>query len=404
MPEAPKVTKPALDIPVPSTSDNTAVLLQHQVDDNNPNPVVFLDINVGVEFVGRIAIELYKNVVPRTAENFRQLVTGEAKDGRGETLTYKGSVFHRVINRFMLQGGDFENADGTGGSSIYGSKFEDENFHLKHESAGLLSMANAGPNTNGSQFFITTVNCPHLDGKHVVFGKVIKGMGIVTDIEAMKTDPNDRPLTAVTVADCGEIKPGDDLGINSSDGTSDVYPHHPEDLDIDWYLQGNFSKILEIITNIKESGNHFYKEGSYAVATGKYKKCCKYITCLRDTVGSTDDDEEKLVRAVEVPCVLNIAAVKLRFKDYDEAIYECNKILEIEEELDYAPDWITKARYRRGQAQNGKQNFDLALKDLLVVQKLQPNDNGVKKEIATLKKAVQVYKDKEKKMYGKMFG
>jgi len=96
------------------------------------------------------------------------------------------------------------------------------------------------------------------------------------------------------------------------------------------YLQGNFSKILEIITNIKESGNHFYKEGSYAVATGKYKKCCKYITCLRDTVGSTDDDEEKLVRAVEVPCVLNIAAVKLRFKDYDEAIYECNKILEIE--------------------------------------------------------------------------
>ena len=104
MPEAPKVTKPALDIPVPSTSDNTAILLQHQVDDNNPNPVVFLDINVGVEFVGRIAIELYKNVVPRTAENFRQLVTGEAKDGRGETLTYKGSVFHRVINRFMLQG------------------------------------------------------------------------------------------------------------------------------------------------------------------------------------------------------------------------------------------------------------------------------------------------------------
>ena len=123
---------------------------------------------------------------------------------------------------------------------------------------------------------------------------------------------------------------------------------------------------------------------------------------------------------MEVPCVLNIAAVKLKSKEYDEAIYECNKVLDIEvgcclsmrtaqtdllqPELDYAVDWVTKARYRRGQAHNGKRNFELALKDLLVVQKLQPGDNGVKKEIASLKKAVQDYKDKEKKMYGKMFG
>jgi len=402
MPEQPKVTKPALDIPVPSTTDNEAILASRKSGD--PNPLIFFDIDVGSEFLGRLIIELYKDVAPRTCENFRQLATGEAKGKGGKELHYKNSIFHRVINRFMIQGGDFENADGTGGESIYGNKFEDESFLLKHEAAGLLSMANAGPDTNGSQFFITTVNCPHLDNKHVVFGKVTKGLGIVTDIEAMKTDSNDRPLKTIKIANCGELKPGDDLGINCTDGTSDIYPHHPEDLDLDWYLQTNFPIILEIVTNIKDSGNTFYRAGDHQTATDKYKKCCKYIKMLRDSVGSTDDDEEKLVRAVEVPCVLNIAAVNLRSKDYDQAIYECNKVLDIEEELDYAPEWVSKARYRRGQAQNGKQNFDLALKDLLVVQRLQPADNGVKKEIAILKKSVQEYKDKEKRMYGKMFG
>jgi len=403
MPEAPKLTKPALDFPLPTTRDNSAVLASHKNEKNHP--VVFFDVTVGDEYAGRLVIELFSSVAPRTCENFRQLCTGEAgTSDKGNILHYKGSIFHRVINRFMLQGGDFERQDGSGGESIYGEKFADENFLLKHETAGLLSMANAGPNTNGSQFFMTTVNCPHLDGKHVVFAQVKKGLGIITDIEAMKTDENDRPLTTVTISDCGEILPGEDTGVNENDGTPDKYPHHPEDLDLDWYLQTNFTKLLSIMTDIKESGNIFYRSGDPKTATRKYKKCCKYIKLLRDTMGQTDDNEEKLVRAIEVPCVLNIAAVKLKYQEFDEAIYECNKVLDIEEELDYAPEWVTKARYRRGQAQNGKQNFELALEDLLVVLRLQPNDSGVKKEINVLKKAVESYKKKEKKMYGKMFG
>jgi len=395
----PKVTKPAMDLPIPTTQDNGGVLAAHSTD-NKVNPTVFLDINVGDDYVGRIIIELFANIVPKTAENFLQLCTGEKAD---KGLHYRGTQFHRIINRFMLQGGDFENGDGTGGSSIYGPKFDDENFLLKHESGGLLSMANSGPNTNGSQFFLTTVNCPHLDGKHVVFGQVKKGMGIVTDTEVNKTDSNDRPLTPVTIVSCGEILPGQPLGVCEDDGTSDKYPHHPEDLDLDWYLSSNFSRLLEITSDIKESGNVYYRKGDHQNATRKYKKCCKYIKLLRDTMGQTDDDEEKQVRAVEVPCVLNIAAVKLRFKDFDQAIYECNKVLEIEEELDYAPDWITKARYRRGQAQNGKQNFEEALADLRVVLKLQPKDVGVKKEISALKQAAEKARAEEKKMYSKMF-
>jgi len=398
MPDAPRLTKPALDFPVPSTTDNAGVLGERE-GEGKTNPRVFLDISVGGEYVGRLGIELFSNVVPKTVENFRQLCTGEAD----ERLHFKGSIFHRVINRFMLQGGDFERADGSGGESIYGSKFKDENFLLKHETPGLLSMANAGPDTNGSQFFITTVNCPHLDGKHVVFGQVRKGMGIVTDIEAMKTDDNDRPLEEVKIQDCGELSPGQNWGINEDDGTPDKYPHHPEDLDLDWYLQSNFSKLLTIMKDIKESGNIFYRKGDHVVATRKYKKCCKYIKLLRDCMGQTDDDEEKLVREIEVPCVLNIAAVKLRFQEFDEALYECNKVLDIEDELDYCPDWVCKARYRRGQAQCGKQNYEQALQDLLVVQRLQPKDGGVRKEIEGLRKEVTRLREKEKKMYGKMF-
>ncbi len=171
------------------------------------NPKVFFDITIGGEPIGRIVMLLYADTTPKTAKNFLQLCTGEAGTKNGVNLHYKGSSFHRVIKGFMIQGGDFTRGDGTGGVSIYGEKFADENFKVKHTSAGLLSMANAGPGTNGSQFFITSGPTPHLDGKHVVFGRVIEGFDTVfKKIEGTKTAPGDKPLQDVIIADCGLVQ------------------------------------------------------------------------------------------------------------------------------------------------------------------------------------------------------
>ena len=179
--------------------------------DDPSNPKVYFKIKIGQESEEHeMQFTLYKKVVPKTVENFLCLCTGEK--GNVDTpkgsipLSFKNSSFHRLIKGFMIQGGDFTNGNGTGGVSIYGEKFADENFKVKHTKRGQLSMANAGPNTNGSQFFITFTATNHLNDKHVVFGSITKGMEVLDMLEEMETAAQDKPVKDIKIVDCGLVQ------------------------------------------------------------------------------------------------------------------------------------------------------------------------------------------------------
>lgn len=347
-------------------------------------PRTYFDVSIGGAPAGRIVFELYSDITPKTAENFRCLCTGEKGIGKaGKPLHFKGSFFHRIIKQFMIQGGDFTAGNGSGGESIYGLKFEDENFIEKHTNPGLLSMANAGANTNGSQFFITTLRTPHLDGKHVVFGRVIKGMNVVRKLEYTQTDAGDKPQQECGIADCGELKEGEDDGVPPrADG--DIY----EDFTADDTLCKADEDYAKAAKEIKEYGNTAFRAGQYTVAVDKYEKALRYM----DAVSKPDKE-------VKIPLLLNssVCHLKKEPRNAQAALESAKKALEID------PNNV-KGLFRRAQAHAALKEYDEAKKDLLDALKIDPTNTDIRNEFARVKQQYDEYKKQQSKVYSNMFG
>eukprot|EP01064_Diplonema_japonicum_P010362 TRINITY_DN1761_c0_g1_i4.p1 TRINITY_DN1761_c0_g1~~TRINITY_DN1761_c0_g1_i4.p1 ORF type:complete len:360 (+),score=75.28 TRINITY_DN1761_c0_g1_i4:153-1232(+) len=343
----------------------------------------YFDISVGETPEGRVVIELFDDVAPKTAENFRALCTGE-KGGIPEheeiKMHYKGSKFHRVIPGFMCQGGDFTAGDGTGGWSVFGENFDDEEFVKTHSGPGILSMANAGPNTNSSQFFITTVDCPHLNGKHVVFGKVIKGMSTVRKMELTPTKKYDVPEKDVTITDCGTLEDGEADGVASD--PSDQYEEFPQDCtpaltEEEKVKAGDAVKLL---------GNNHFKAKEFPQAIAKYQKANRYLSA----VIPTDSNKAEIIKQ-QIACFSNMAQCYLKLSKWLEAKNATAGAMKLE-----TGDTNAKVVFRHSQALFELNQLEEAKTFATKAKELSPEDSGPKDLLAKIAAKSKTLKDKRK--------
>ncbi|CAD2216545.1 cyclophilin 40 [Angomonas deanei] len=333
----------------------------------------FFDISIGGKAQPeRIVMELFDSITPKTCKNFRELClgnNGEKVKGSDIPMTYQNSIFHRVIPGFMIQGGDFTNRDGTGGVSIYGEKFEDENFEEKCERAGLLAMANAGPNTNGSQFFITTAPAPHLNGRHVVFGKVVRGMNTVRAVEHVTTGANDCPVDSCVVTACGVLDTLPDAPV-PTDG--DTYPDYVEDLP---EVPSEEDKI-KAGEAIRQIGNNLFKEGKYDEAIAKYNKAIRYL-------GGAPNAKE-----AHIACLNNKAMCAIKRSEWSVALKSTEEVIKMDPQN-------SKAHFRHGVAAMGLNDADTAVEDFTKAHQLEPENADI---VAKLNHAKEVSKAKKAKL------
>ncbi|XP_039433481.1 peptidyl-prolyl cis-trans isomerase D isoform X1 [Culex pipiens pallens] len=390
-----------------------AINLNREIANPN-NPLVYFDVKIGDEKVGRLLIELRADVVPRTAENFRALCTGErgVSPLTGVKLHYKDTRFHRVKSLFMSQGGDISGGGGSGGESIYGKTFEDENFTLLHED-GAVSMANHGKeHTNNSQFFITSGECPHLNGTNVVVGYVIRGIGIIGEMEKYTTEEGE-PTKEITIYDCGQIPAGGDWGINDADGTVDTLPPFPKDwtkFENDFTASWQFimlkresrsqisltrfqiSEMLDQLAAIKEAGNHFYKHKQWVDACRRYKKAERYYNFFNNKIRQIEDRTR--LEQFQLANSLNLAAALLKEADHENVVFACNTALVID-------PTNAKALFRRGQAHNALKNYELAIADLRQALEQAPSDKLVMGELARARASLGDYRAQQRSALSK---